>query len=611
MPSRKRSAELPPEQPPMELRHYTLREIARRMKPMVAPHRRRLILAVSMVGVAAACVSLMPLLPKIIIDYAIPQRSIRLAAVVAGTFLGVALVRMASYYLATLTLLWVGEDVVFKMRQAGFRHLQRLCLRFHSRYPSGFLYNRVFEQAICQIGVFLRTIFSTLMIHGLGLVFSIIACMVLNPPMTGLILVGAVGYVFVSRRLSPRIHRRALEAHDSHNRIAGFILDRIRGTKTIQAFSMEDRVDRDFDETVWPMQVRWIYAQKEVLRLQLFTEGLTYLITSGVLVTGAYMIVGWEMKLGTLVAFMGYQAQFTGIIASLANIYGQSAIARAGFDQFQTVLETQSTVTDSAAKPMPARITGELAFHHVSFAYDRKPVLQDVDFAAPPGQVVALVGRSGGGKTTLTNLMLRFYDVDAGAITLDGGDIRELPLREYRALFGVVLQDPFLFDDTIEMNLRCARPDANADEIIEALERAQAMDFVREFPDGLNHRVGEGGAQLSGGQRQRLSIARCMLLQPKFLILDEATSALDNETERSIQRALEELFRDRTAFVIAHRLSTVRRADRILVIEDGGVVEDGNFQELLELGGSFARLHSIATSTSTRSLKLEEAGFAQ
>jgi len=594
----------------LQTKTYGVREILWRMRPLVRPHRRRLWLATACVAISATGVATMPLIAKIFIDVVFPAKVMSWALLAAGAFLLIGAVRLLAWYGAMRILLRVGEQVVFRMRQMGFRHLQRLCMRFHSKYPSGFLYNRVFEQAICQLGMFLRTAFSTMLVYSLGLILSLVVCLTLSPPMTAVIFAGAAGYVLAARKLAPRIRQRTRQAADSHNWIAGFILDRLRGTKTIQAYAMEDRVQDDFDSKVWPMQEKWIAAQKESLSLQLITECLSYGITAAVWVVGAWAVFGWEMKLGTLVAFVGYQAQFTSSIASLTSIYGQSAAARAGFDLFHSVLDTPSTVPDRADLPMPPDLRGDLTFRDVTFCYDTRPALANVRFEIPHGQTVALVGRSGGGKTTVANLLLRFYDPDEGAILVDGRDIRELPLRPYRALYGTVMQEPFLFNDTIAENLRCARPDVTEEQLRTALARARALEFVEEFPEGLGHQVGEGGLGLSGGQRQRLSIARCMLLDPKFLVLDEATSALDNETERMIQQALNALFEHRTAFVIAHRLSTIRRADRILVIEKGTIQEDGTFDELLAGDGLFRYLYSIATSTSTRQFKLEEAGFA-
>ena len=275
---------------------------------------------------------------------------------------------------------------------------------------------------------------------------------------------------------------------------------------------------------------------------------------------------------------MGYQGTLIAMIQTLTNVYGQFMGASAAFDQLFTIMDTHSTVVDDPAAVFPPRVEGRLEFRHVTFGYDTTPVLSDLNIDIPYGQTVALVGRSGCGKTTLTNLLMRFYDPQAGAICLDGTDIRRLPLRAYRALFGVVLQDPYLFDASVAVNLRYADPDATDDDLRDALQRAQAWEFVQRFAEGMHHRIGEGGGQVSGGQRQRLAIARCLLLRSRFVLLDEATSALDVESEATIQKSLDALFVGRTVLVIAHRLSTIRRAHRILVMDQGRLVEQGHLR---------------------------------
>ena len=316
------------------------------------------------------------------------------------------------------------------------------------------------------------------------------------------------------------------------------------------------------------------------------------------------------LPLGTLVAFMGYQGALISFISSMTGIYGQLMSTRAAFDQLFTVLDTDSTLVENPGAVLPAGLQPRLEFRDVTFAYGHTPVMHNINLEIHAHKTTALVGRSGSGKSTLANLMLRLYDPDAGAVLLDGRDVRELPLREYRALFGVVLQDPFLFDTTIEANLRLVRPDVTEAELVRVLKLAGAWEFIEAFPDKLRHQVGEGGSRLSGGQRQRLALARCMLTDSRLVILDEATSALDPESEQIVQQGIDALCRDRTLIVIAHRLSTIRHADRIVVMDQGRVVEQGTFDELLGRGGHFARLHAIATSTSTQKLKIEEAGFA-
>jgi len=600
----------PPTPVEVAVNHYTVREIVRRVKPFVTPHRWRLRLAITLIVLTGVAFTIPPIFTKFMIDEALPARSIKLALGAAAIFLMAMALRMVLWYIASMIVLYMREVVLFQLRSTGFRHLQRLCLRFHNRYPSGMLYDRLFERSICYVGGFLTTLFSNVALYITGFVFSLVVCLYQDYRLTIVIFVGAVGHVTIARIMSPRIRKKTLECSDAHNWIAGYILDKLRGTKTIQAFALEDHTQADFDRRVWPMQQKYIMAHREGLRLGFVSEGIGYLTTAMIFVMGAYAVFNWHKTPGDLMLFVGYQAQLTNTIRMLTNVYGQSAVARAGFDQIFTVLDTRSTIAERPDSVMPTNIKGDLEFSNVSFAYEQKPVLSDLNLKIPAGQTIALVGRSGGGKSTVANMLLRFYDPDSGSILLDGTDIRSMPIRQYRSQFGVVLQDPFLFDDTIAGNLRCARPDATDEQIIDALERACALDFVEELSAGIHHRVGEAGGRLSGGQRQRIAVARCMLLRPRFLILDEATSALDNESERYVQQAFDALFEGRTVFIIAHRLSTIRGADRILVVDNGRLVEDGSFEELLDQQGVFHRLYTIATSSSARNIKLDEAGFA-
>ena len=598
-----------PPAPDLPLRHFTAREIAARLRPVLRPYRLPMASAAALVVGVAAAVAVVPLFTKYVIDVAIPRRSLGLAAGAMGVFLAVQFSRMLLWYVAQLRVLWIKEKVLFALRAAAFSHLQQLGLRFHGQYPPSFLYDRIFTQSLNGAAGFLLVFFQQVMVYLPGMLFSLGFCLYLSPGMTLVILLGAVGYVTAARLMSPRIYRKTRAWMDVANQIAQDITDKLRGTKTIQSFAMETRIQEELEERLWPMQLLCMDGQVETMRLSFVTEGLNYLITAAVLVVGTYAILDWHLAVGTLVAFVAYEAMLVGMVQSLVNSYGQFMVMRVGFDQLYTVLETHSTVRENPAAKLPVPLRGELAFDHVTFGYEREPILRAVSFAVPPGQTVALVGRSGAGKTTVANLLMRFFDPDHGAVKLDGSDVRNLPLRPYRALFGVVHQDPFLFNDTVAANLRYASPEAGESELWDALDQAQAADFVRQFPEGLQRPVGEGGGGLSGGQRQRIAIARCLLNNPRFLILDEATSALDSETEAAVHRALETLLSGRTAFIIAHRLDTIRRAHRVLVLDGGRLVEEGDFATLLAHDGLFRRLHSIATSSNQPSAKLADAGF--
>ena len=594
------------------VRHYEWREIGRRFWPLVRPHRWRGLWAAVLVGAVGLAVALQPLFAKYVIDVAIPQRSLHLALLAAGAFLAVMLVRMVLWFWAMTVVYRVQQGIVFELRATSFAHLQSLCLRFHSQFPSGYIYERVFGNSINTLGNFMQVVFSQLVVYVVGLAFSLWFCLYLSPVLTVVILAGAVGYVVAARTLAHRIYAKTRVSTEAGMQIVNVIMDKLRGHKTIQSFALEDRVQEEFTRQLRPAMDKWLASVLESMKLGFVTEGLGYLITAGVVVGGAGLVMrdAGRFPLGTLVAFMGYQGTLIGMISAMTSVYGQMMSTRAAFDQLFTVLDTDSTIAEKPGAILPANLQPRLEFRDVTFAYGDSPVVRNVNLLIPARQTIALVGRSGSGKSTLANLLLRFYDPDSGQILVDGHDVRELPLREYRALFGVVLQDPFLFDTTIEANLRAIRPDVSEVELIRLLDQAGAWEFIEKFPDKLRHRVGEGGNQLSGGQRQRLAIARCLLTRSQLVILDEATSALDPESEQIVQRGLNVLAQDRTVVIIAHRLSTIKHANQIVVMEQGRVVEQGKFDELLASGGQFARLYAIATSTSTQRLKIEEAGFA-
>lgn len=594
------------------IKNYNWGEIGRRIWPLLKPQRMRATWAAILVGAVGLAVALQPLFAKYVIDEAIPRQSLRLALAASGMFLAVMFVRMALWFWAMMLVYRIQQDLIFELRTTSFAHLQKLCQRFHSQFPTGFLYERVFGNSINTLGNFMQAVFTQLVTYAVGLVFSLGFCLYLSPVLTVVILAGGIGYVMAAQALSGRIYAKTLESNEAGMNIVNVIMDKLRGHKTIQSFALEDWMQQEFHQQLRPAMGKWMASMLESMKLALVTEGLGYLITAAVILGGALLVIrnAGHFPLGTLVAFIGYQGVLISMISAMTNIYGQLMSARTAFDQLFSILDTHSTVIDRPGAVMQEGLQPRLEFRGVTFAYGETPVLRNVSLDIPSGKTTALVGRSGSGKSTMANLILRFYDPTSGAILLDGQDIRDLPVRDYRTLFGVVLQDPFLFDTTIEANLRAVHPEVGEAELIGVLKQAGAWEFIEKFPDGLQHRVGEGGGQLSGGQRQRLALARCLLTRSRLVILDEATSALDAESERIVQQGVEALCRDRTVLVIAHRLSTIRHADRIVVMEQGQVVEQGTFDELLASVGHFARLYAIATSTSTQRIKFEEAGFA-
>ncbi|HEV3259381.1 MAG TPA: ABC transporter ATP-binding protein, partial [Gemmataceae bacterium] len=325
-----------------------------------------------------------------------------------------------------------------------------------------------------------------------------------------------------------------------------------------------------------------------------FTPTVTLLTTTGLLVVwafGSWRIHGNALTVGVLQAFILYITRFYSRIESMIRMVAATQRAATSAQRIFDILDKVPSVPEPVRPVHPGRLKGRIELSGVRFKYGTREVLHGIDLAIAPGEMIGLVGPSGAGKSTLINLVCRFFDVAAGAILVDGVDVRSYPVEEYRRNIGIVLQDPFLFYGTIAENIAYGRPDAGRAEIIAAARAARAHEFILRLPDGYDSLVGERGQSLSGGERQRISIARALLIDPRILILDEATSSVDVETEREIQAALDNLIQGRTTIAIAHRLSTLRRANRLVVIERGQVVEIGSHHDLLQVPGSYARLH--------------------
>jgi ATP-binding cassette subfamily B protein len=489
--------------------------------------------------------------------------------------------------------------------------VHRLPLAYFDRQPRGELLSRVTND-IDNVAQNLQQTMSQLL-TSLLMVVGVLGMMFWISPLLALIaLVSVPLAMFATSRIMKHSQKQFISQWRQTGRLNAQVEESISGHALVTVFGRRRAVEAEFDEAneeLYQSSYRAQFISGLVMPVMMLIGNLNYVVIA---VVGGLRVTSGAITLGEVQAFIQYTRMYTQPItqiASMANLL-QSGVASAErvFELLDAEEEVDpvaasagsaaggvagSLLPPSAPKTRSANSTGEVRFEHVSFAYDAdKPLIEDLSLVAHPGQMVAIVGPTGAGKTTLVNLIMRFYELDAGRITLDGVDITAMPRAGLRSRIGMVLQDTWLFEGTIRDNIAYGRPDATEDQVLEAARATYVDRFVHSLPDGYDTRVEDEGSNLSAGERQLITIARAFLAQPALLILDEATSSVDTRTELLLQKAMAALRTDRTSFVIAHRLSTIRDADLILVMEDGRIVEQGSHAELLERGGAFARLHA-------------------
>ena len=510
--------------------------------------------------------------------------SISMLAVYAGSWLA----RMGQSVLVAR----VSQKFMRELRRELFEHLQTLSLSFFDRRPHGELMSRLTNDLDAINRVLSQNVID--LFSGLLTLVGVVVMMFVLSPWLALVsmivlplMVWFVGYVGKRTRSGYREFQMRL------GQLNGRLEEMFSGQRVIVAFGQEASTLERFDQANQGARDVGIHAQTYSMLIPplmgIFGNANIALVAG----IGGWMVLkGWS-TVGTIVAFMNYSQSFAAPLRQLGNLYNQIQSALAGAERVFDLLDEQPELTDAPDAPALEKVQGEVAFEHVDFSYvPGVPVLKDVSLTAQPGQTVALVGPTGAGKTTVVNLLTRFYDIDGGAIHIDGQDIREVQKASLRRQLGIVLQDTFLFTGTVMESIRYGRLDATDEECIAAAKLANADQFIRRLPHGYETELSERGSNLSQGQRQLLAIARAILADPSILILDEATSSVDTRTEAHIQEGLLKLMEGRTSFVIAHRLSTIRDADQVLVIDEGQIVERGTHQELLDRRGFYHRLYT-------------------
>ena len=514
--------------------------------------------------------------------------------VIAASLFVMYIVQSLCKYYVTCQGHMMGAKMERDMRRELFDHYQELSFSYYSRNNSGQMMSKLVSD-LFDISEFAHHGPENLFISLVKIVGAFIFLFFINKKLAlPLILLVIVMFVF-SFRQNAKMQETFMENRRKIGDVNASLQDTLSGIRVVQSFANEDIERAKFKKSNEAFLVSKrdnYHCMGSFMSSNLFFQGMMYLVT---LVYGGYLIAQGEMQTADLAMYALYIGIFISPIQILVELVEMMQKGLSGFRRFLDVMETESEIRNANNAAELTDVKGHVRYDHVSFHYsdDETPVLSDISIDIPAGKSIALVGPSGSGKTTICSLLPRFYDVTDGSITVDGKDIRGLTLKSLRSQIGMVQQDVYLFDGTIKDNIAYGKPGASDEEIIKAAKCASIHDFIMELPDKYDTYVGERGTRLSGGQKQRISIARVFLKNPPILILDEATSALDNESERWIQKSLEELSKNRTTITIAHRLSTIRDADEIIVITEEGIAERGTHAELLEKNGLYAAYYNM------------------
>jgi ATP-binding cassette subfamily B multidrug efflux pump len=570
-------------------------KVTRDLLGYLAPYAKKVYLSLALMAINSAAVVAGPYLVKIALDEGIAKGSVTVLRTTVLIYALIAFLQWFAIYSRVYIMSRVGQSIIYDIREKMFAHLQRLSLSFYARFSVG----RIIVRLINDVNV-LREFITWAMLAIARDVFTlvgiIISMLIMNPRLSLLVFSVLPVMVFITYLFRRKSRHNYRESRAAISWVNSVLAENINGMRVVQAFSREDTNYQYFKDTV---NRNNLDVNVRVARLSaLFFPAVDFLgviAMALVIWLGGVAVIGDEITPGLLVAFVLYINRFFDPIRDLSRRFDTFQSTMASGERISSMLTSPIEVQDRPNAPDLPAIKGEIQFDHVSFHYadDPNSVLLDINISINPGETIALVGKTGAGKTTFIKLVARFHDPSEGQIRIDGFDLKSITQQSLRQQMGIVLQDPFLFSGSVYDNILFGRIEACKDEVIQAAKAVGAHDFIIKLAQGYDTLVEEGGAILSVGQRQLISFARALLANPRILILDEATSSVDTQTELKLQAALSTLLSDRTSIVIAHRLSTIVNSDRILVIDDGQIIEEGSHQELLAQKGKYFELYSL------------------
>ncbi len=567
------------------------------VRPYAWQHRWALLLCLVLNALPGVAIALQNLMPAYMLDHilngkglSVHEKYLRLG-LLFGAYLFVAIVmRMFSWYGSYKIFTRVREDIVLELRSRFFRHINGLCLRFHGRHSSGELFTYVMGSPLGEISGFYHSLAMNVPNSLCAFFLSVAFMSFWDPGMTLILVISVVLTVISTNSGHGKLRQLMQDFQDTESKVIGRVADIFRGNRDVKMYAIEEKMSASFEQSADVLRQKVCDRDLKTHQVNMRQEGVGIICFVLVCLVAGGRFLNGHLTPGQFFAYMITFGALQGPVSLMFQIGVSRGKAQASLNRLLEVLTTDSSTPEPKHPVVPER-KAALVARNLDFGYaDGQPVLRDINLTIPFGQRVALVGPSGSGKSTLAKMMLRLYDPDEGSVSFGDVDMRDCRTVEVRQKFGVVPQDPYFFSTSIRENLLVVQPGATQEQLRHVCEMASIWGFIEQLPEGLDTIIGEGGARLSGGQRQRLAIARSLLNDPEYMVFDEATSALDTVSERMVQEAFSHVLPGRTAIFIAHRLSTVKDCDRIIVLDEGRIVQDGTFEQLRNEPGLFKRM---------------------
>lgn len=557
----------------------------------IGKHKKKMILSILYSVLSAISALMGPLLVRQAIDVAIPAKDVKMLILLAVGLLATIIISVIFITIRSRYMTIVGQEIIFDIRKDLFAHLQKLSFQYYDDRPHGKILTRVINY-VNNVSDMLSNGIINFILEIFNIIIIMCFMFFTNTPLTLVVIAGVPLFLLITILIKPAQRRAWQDVSNKGSNLNAYLHESLDGAKITQSFTREEENAAIFDRLNQSYKKSWIKAQYTANLVWYSADNLSTWVLAALYIVGL-VILGPSVAIGTLIAMASYAGRFWQPILSLSNIYNSFINSIAYLERIFETIDEPITVDDTEGAYELPPIKGFVTFKDVTFSYDGTTnILEHLNFSVKAGESVALVGPTGAGKTTVVNLVSRFYNINSGELLIDEHNINAVTLHSLRSQMGIMLQDSFIFSGTIMENIKYGRLDATDDEVIEACKTVCAHDFISEMEKGYQTEVNERGSRLSQGQKQLISFARTLLADPKILVLDEATSSIDAKTEKLLQQGLQALLKNRTSFIIAHRLSTIKHCDRIMYVSDKNIAESGSHDELIAKKGHYYHLYT-------------------